>query len=147
MGNKLIIVFLFMSIAWGCGTTKTVSFKIVDNKGQKFHFQTRLPKGYIVRSMNFENEKATVFIYSDSSRFFFSDNTKPSAFYPDAYKKYGKDLAIKFLSKDTITISGIDEAGKFWKLRKAKIVVYGYMKVPAEKKRIFDSIFNSVTIK
>lgn len=134
-------------MSWGCATTKKVSFKVIDSQGQKIHYQMCIPKGYIVKIMNYENERAKVFLYPDSSRFFFSDNTKPSAFYPDVYKKYGKDINIKFLSTDTITINGVDEAGKFWKERKAKIVAYGYMKVPIEKKEEFDSIINKVITK
>lgn len=147
MRNKFVIASSFMLMTFGCATAKKVSFKVIDSQGQKIHYQMRIPKGYIVKIMNYENERAKVFLYSDSSRFFFSDNTKPSAFYPDAYKKYGKDINIKFLSTDTITINGVDEAGKFWKERKAKIVVYGYMKVPIEKKEEFDSIINKVIAK
>ena len=76
--------------------------------------------------------------------FFFSDNIKPSAFYPDAYKKYGDDINLKFLSADTVTIDGIDAVGKFWKQHKQKNVVYGYMSVAPEKQEIFDKMLNSV---
>jgi hypothetical protein len=107
----------------------------------------KIPKGYTVKDMDYENERAKVFLYPDSSRLFFSDNIKPSSFYPDAYKKYGKDINLKFLSADTITIDGIDDAGKIWKERKEKNIVYGYMKVPPEKKGIFDSILNTIILK
>jgi hypothetical protein len=58
------------------------------------------------------------FIYSDSSSIFFSDNTAPGSFYPDAYLKYGKDLNINFLANDTITINGMDDKGRYWKIER-----------------------------
>ena len=134
----------FVLLFFSCSTTKTVSFKLRGNDGQKFNYQMRIPKGYTVREMDFENERAKVFLYPDSSRLFFSDNVKPSAFYPQAYKKYGKDLNLNFLTNDTITINGTDEAGNFWEERKAQNVVYGYMKVSLEKKGMFDSILNNL---
>jgi hypothetical protein len=143
MKNRLTVMS-FVLLFFSCSTTKTVSFKLRGNDGQKFNYQMRIPKGYTVREMDFENERAKVFLYPDSSRLFFSDNVKPSAFYPQAYKKYGKDLNLNFLTNDTITINGTDEAGNFWEERKAQNVVYGYMKVSLEKKGMFDSILNNL---
>ncbi|HVW99889.1 MAG TPA: hypothetical protein VHA52_05585 [Candidatus Babeliaceae bacterium] len=147
MGNKLVFIALFILMAIGCATTKRVSFNTRDNTGRTFEYQMRIPKGYIVKNYSFENEGAKILIYPDSSRLYFSDNTKPSAFYPDAYKKYGEYINIRFLTADTITIDGVDEVGKYWKTRKARIVVYGYMKVPIEKKKMFDRIINNVSVK
>ncbi len=107
----------------------------------------RLPKGYKTIVANYENERVKTFLYPDSSSVFFSDNVVPSAFYPDAYLKYGKDLNMKFLANDTITINGIDDQGRYWEDRKIKYIVYGYRKVTSGKKVIFDKILDSIEIK
>ena len=140
--KSIILISSISFLVAGCRATKIVSFIVADQQGLKFHYQMKIPKGYTMKEMGFENEKTKMFIYQDSSRLFFSDNIKQSAFYPDAYKKYGSDLNLKFLSSDTITISGIDVEGKLWEERKVRHVVYGYMKVPLEKKEMFDITLN-----
>jgi hypothetical protein len=52
-----------------------------------------------------------------------------------------------FLSSDTIIINGTDEEGRYWEERKVKNIVYGYERVPFEKKEMFDKILNSIIIK
>jgi hypothetical protein len=138
------ILILSILFSFGCSTTKMVSYKTVDNKGKKFTYKVRIPKRFTTKETDYENERFKMFSYTDSSRFFFSDNIAPSSFYPDAYKKYGKDINLKFLSVDTITINGIDNKGNLWKERKAGIIVYGYSQVPPEKEAVFDRILDNV---
>jgi len=147
MKNKLTTWTFLALLAFGYGTMKKVSFKVFNEQGKPTGYETRIPKGFLIKDVNFENERARFFLYPDSSRFYFSDNVKPSAFYPDAYKKYGKDINLKFLSADTITIEGTDDTGKLWKQHKQNNIVYGYMRVPAEKKKLFDYLVNSVLMK
>ena len=137
--TALILTLLFIS----CGTTKTVSFKTHNYKGEPFIYSLELPKGYRLKKLSFENENVQTYTYADSSRIFFSDNLAPSAFYKDAYKKYGKDINLTFLSSETITISGQDEEGSYWKTSKDYNVVYGYAQVPVDKLNQFENIVNS----
>lgn len=127
-------------------SSKITSFKVNGN-GKSLSYSLSIPKGYKTRIDNYENERVKTFLYPDSSSIFFSDNVAPSSFYPDAYVKYGKDLNIKFLAADTITINGMDDKGRYWEDRKIKHVVYGYRKVPLDKKEIFDKALNSIVIK
>ena len=145
--TKLETILSFLLFLNSCSPTKTVLFKTHNDKGQSFIYSLQLPRGYKVTELSFENENAKTYTYSDSSRIIFSDNLTPSAFYKDAYTKYGKDINIIFLSKDTITISGQDDLGRHWKTIKDYNVVYGYVQVPSDKKNQFDSILSSFTEK
>src|SRR5664279_4004723 len=110
-----IATLLTLYCLTSCTTTKTVFFKTISTAGQQFKYSLKIPKDFTIKKMSFENEDANVYSYSDSSRIYFSDNLKPSSFHKDAYQKYGSDINLIFLVKDTITISGQDEAGKYWK--------------------------------
>jgi hypothetical protein len=120
-----------------------VSFVIHTDTGQAFIYSLQLPRGYTLSKLSFENENVETYTYPDSSRIIFSDNLAPSAFYKNAYAKYGKDINIIFLSKDTVTISGQDDLGRQWKTIKEYNVVYGYAQVPSNKQSHFDNILNS----
>jgi len=151
MKNKSPILTLFFLIEMcSCSETKIVSYKITEESGREFHYYIKIPKGYTVKKMFTEHKRAAEyenvkrFKYPDSSMIFFSDNLRPSAFYPDAYRKYGKHIHLIFLSADTITINGLDEAGKYWEDRKIKHIVYGYRNVPLSKKGQFDKILDNI---
>ena len=141
--TKLSTILLLLLLSSSCNTTKTVSFKTHNNNRQVLIYSLQLPKGYTLTKLSFENENAVTYTYPDSSRIFFSDNLSPSAFYKDAYSKYGKDINLVFLSKDTITISGQDDLGRHWKTSKQYDVVYGYVQVPSDKQSQFDNILSS----
>jgi len=141
--NSRLTPLILLLLLNSCSTTKTVSLKTHNDKGESFIYSLELPKGYKLTKFSFENENVQTYTYVDSSRIFFSDNLAASAFYKDAYKKYGKDINLTFLSSDTITISGQDEEGRYWKTRKDYNVVYGYTQVPADKLNQFENIINS----
>jgi len=50
-----------------------------------------------------------------------------------------------FMGVDSLTISGQDSRGRYWKVVKNKYAIYVYSKVPPEKKQIFDSALSSAT--
>ena len=141
--NSRLTALILLLLLNSFNTTKTVSFKTHNDKGESFIYSLVLPKGYKLTKLSFENENVQTYTYADSSRIFFSDNLAPSAFYKDAYKKYGKDINLAFLSSDTITIAGQDEEGRYWKTRKDFNVVYGFTQVPADKLNQFENIVNS----
>ncbi|TMI87886.1 MAG: hypothetical protein E6H06_19475 [Bacteroidetes bacterium] len=141
--TKLLTILSFLPLLSSCSSTKTVSFGTRNNKGQAFIYSLKLPRGYTLTRLNFENENADTYTYPDSSRIFFSDNLAASAFYKNAYTKYGKDINTIFLSKDTITISGQDDVGRHWKTIKQYNVVYGYVQVSVDKQDQFDKILHS----
>ena len=141
--TRLLPILSFLLLLSSCRTTKTVAFKTHNNSGQAFAYSLELPRGYTLTQLSFENENAETYTYPDSSRIFFSDNLAPSAFYKDAFTKYGDDINTIFLSKDTATISGEDNLGRHWKTIKQYNVVYGYVQVPSSKQNQFDNILNS----
>lgn len=142
------IIFIWSILLVSCSNTKTVSYKVADNMGKTFIYQVQIPKGFATRETNYEHGWYKDFIYPDSSMFFFSNNILGGfPFPPDAYINYGKDLNLKFISVDTITLNGILNSGRLWKIQKATNVMYGYIRVHPEKREMFDSIINRVTIK
>lgn len=141
--TKLLTIFSFLLLLNSCSTPKTVLFKTYNDKGQAFIYSLEIPRGYTLAELSFENENAETYTYPDSSRIIFSGNLAPGAFYKDAYIKYGKDINVIFLSKDTITISGQDDLGRHWKTIKEHNVVYGYVQVPPGKQNQFDNILSS----
>lgn len=142
------IIFIWSILLISCSTTKTVSYKVTDNKGKTFIYQAKIPKGFKTKVTNYEHGWYKDFIYPDSSMFFFSNNILGGfPFPPDAYINYGKDLNLKFISVDTITLNGILNSGSLWKIQKATNVMYGYIQVPSDKKEIFDKILDSIVIK
>lgn len=80
--------------------------------------------------------------------FFFSNNIFGGFPFPsDAYFNYGKDLNLKFISADTISLNGILNSGRLWKTCRETNIMYGYTQVPPEKREMFDSIINQVIAK
>jgi hypothetical protein len=144
MKNRIFVPFIGMLVLnfYSCRVSN-VYFTVVDNK-QSLKYGLSIPKGFQKRMHLFENGRTILFVYPDSSLLYFSDNTKPSAFLSDAYNKYGKDINIKFLISDTITICGVDSSGNYWKDRKNKKVVYGYRNVVPDRKSTFDNIVNNL---
>jgi hypothetical protein len=141
------IVFALL-ILLGCHETKRVSFIIHVDLKHGFRYQMDIPKGYTVSKVYSDDHTTDkVFWYPDSTGVYFSDDINPSAFYPDAYRKYGKGISILFAVTDTITINGIDPKGRLWEDRKMKHVVFGYRKVPVNKKEQFDKILNTMRSK
>ena len=147
MKNKFISALFLIAIV-GCSETKTISYKRIGENGRKLYYYVKIPKGYIAKRFFVgraaEYEGGVFFIYPDSAMIFISDNVRPGAFYPDAYRKYGKGINLIFLIRDTITISGVDDSGRYWEDRKFKPILYGYRKVPTNKKEQFDKILDGV---
>lgn len=141
--TKLLILLAILVLTNSCSTTKTVSYTAHNSKGQAFSYSLRIPKGFTFQRFSFESENFDSYTYADSSKIFFSNNLAQSAFPKDAYKKYGKDINLLFLSKDTIIISGHDDIAKYWKTCKHFNVVFGYVQVSSDKQNQFDSILNT----
>jgi len=68
--KSIILISSISFLVAGCRATKIVSFIVADQQGSKFYYQMKIPKGYTMKEMDFENEKAKMFIYQDSSRLF-----------------------------------------------------------------------------
>ena len=143
---KKIILFNVVVLIFSSCSKKIASYNL-KIQGKEIKYKLILPQKSKLKIDIYEGETVKTYSFPDSSSVYFSDNVAPSAFYPDAYKKYGKDLNVNFLINDSITINGIDEKGRYWEERKIKNIVYGYRKVPGGKKRIFDDILNSIEIK
>jgi len=148
MRNKILFIALTFFLSPGCSSTKMASYKVIDQNGNKLIYQVQLPKGFATRKTNYEHGWYKDFIYPDSSVFFFSNNILGGfPFPPDAYINYGKDLNLKFISVDTISLNGILNSGRLWRILRESNIMYGYTQVPPEKREMFDSIINHITIK
>jgi len=87
-----------------------------------------------------------IYLYGDSS-FIFIRKGSPGEFPSDAIIKYGTNLPMKFTYvKDTLSISGEDKYGRYWEVRNQNYFIYGYQKVQAKRKALFDSALNSISI-
>lgn len=140
---KLSIIFCFI-ILISCKPTKFVSFKMYDfDKKRYFIYSLSLPKGYIMQTWSEENQNLRTYTYSDSAKIFFSDDRAYNRFPKEAYKKYGNNLNLLFIPRDTITVFGQDSVWKNWKISKYYNIEYGYVNVSADKIDSFESILKT----
>jgi hypothetical protein len=84
MKNIQITILLMVMLALSCSSTKNVSFMLTDRVGKKYIYHMSIPKGFTITEMNFENERAKVFNYPDSSGLYFSNNVVGGPFYSQA---------------------------------------------------------------
>jgi hypothetical protein len=146
MKKNLIYSILIQIIVLTACSTKFASFKVnADSKTVKY--KMLLPKGYKYIPIDYQHARGKVFLYLDSSSLFFTNDTKTGMIYPEKFKKYGSDVGMKFLTNDTLVLNGTDDKGRYWEERKMKNIVYGYVKVPPDKKEIFDEALNSIITK
>lgn len=144
--SNIIYVFLIQLFALYACSKKIASFKVnADDK--TVEYKMLIPKGYEYVPIDYQHARGKVFLYPDSSSLFFTNDIKSGMIYPEKFKKYGSDVGMKFLTNDTLVLNGTDDKGRYWEERKIKNVVYGYMKVPLDKKETFDKLLNSITTK
>lgn len=127
-------------------SNKMVSFKVYAD-GRTLEYKLLIPKGYKYIPVDYQHARGKVFVYPDSSRLYFTNDVKSGMIYPEKFKKYGSDVGMKYLTNDTLVLSGIDDEGRYWEERKTKNVVFGYTKVPPGRKEMFDTLLNQVAAK
>jgi hypothetical protein len=84
--------------------------------------------------------------YKDSAVIYISDFKGGSSLNYDNIRKQEGAYATRFAS-DTVTLSGINKSGKYWKEVKYHSLYYGYSNVEADEKKSFDRAISSVKIK
>ncbi|PVD49287.1 hypothetical protein DC498_25805 [Terrimonas sp.] len=146
MKKNIIYSILIQVFVLTACSTKVASFK-VNADGKTVKYKMSVPKGYKYIPIDYQHARGKIFLYPDSSSLFFTNDTKSGMIYPEKFKKYGSDVGMKFLTNDTLVLKGSDDKERYWEERKLKNIVYGYMKVPPDKKEIFDKLLNSITTK
>jgi hypothetical protein len=127
---------------------KTISYKVYEGEKQFKHiYKLDIPKGYKLFRWTGGHEDQCEFWYPDSSVIYLTKNLGSTSIndknirrQENAYSKRFK----AFLENDSITLSGFDTAGLYWKEIKLKSFCYGYAKVPKEKKYFFDKALSSL---
>lgn len=95
-------------------------------------------------SADAENGKENQYLYADSSVFYITNKQGTPNYsvirgQDDAYSK-------QFIS-DSLSLTGIDEKGNYWREIKYLNLFYGYKNVPSNKKQVFDKVLSTLKIK
>jgi hypothetical protein len=140
MRKLLLPVIIVTGVS--CSPGKAIVFTSADRTGKPVAYALSIPKGS--KSVQFGNPhyKGTSFVYPDSSMIFFTDDVTHSQIYRGGRMIYPRDLRMKFITNDSLTIRGVDTAGGHWEERKRGSIIYGYWNVPPAKKPLFDSLLN-----
>ena len=147
--NKYNFGLLLILVFGRCSTeTKTIRYKLYENDTRKNHVYTiQIPKGYKLFSWTGGHEEQHEYWYSDSSVIYLSRDLGVSTINNENIKNeegaYAKRLQ-EFLANDTITLSGTDISGEYWKEIKLKNICLGYAGVAKEKVEIFESALHSL---
>jgi hypothetical protein len=141
------LLIIFICVPLSCTLNKkfkTIKYS-VDNVGHNFIL--KIPKGYRFSHIGWESI-SDVYRYSDSSFIEVTDDENGGVNY-DNIKAAGLEskLLKARLGKDTITFSGVDKKGLFWKYNLSGFYGINYKYVKPEKKAIFDKVIDSSEIK
>ena len=103
-----------------------------------------ISKGYKYEGLIGDHEIEKRYWYPDSAIIYIT-NFNNTLNYNNIIKQgtyYSRFDAIH--SNDTLTLSGQDSLGMFWKDRKLQYITVGYSNVPLSKKSLFDTTILSV---
>lgn len=94
-----------------------------------------------------ENSHEKQYMYSDSSYIFLASDINQGIFSQEILERYGRDLPVMFTSwLGTVQIQGTDTNCRFWRVIRKGRIVYGYKKVTAGNRPLFDSVMNSIVM-
>lgn len=135
-----------------CTSTKNTTnlkFKGFNNLNKSnYSYVFRVPKGYEINLIEGGNEwKEKQFKYSDSSILYINnENGVPTINYENITSDTlsAKDSFLSNTFPDTLTMSGVDAQGKYWKNKKYKEINIGYVNVSKEKLKEFDKVVSSL---
>ncbi|MDO8366819.1 MAG: hypothetical protein Q7T20_08495 [Saprospiraceae bacterium] len=133
------LIFIFLAVT-SCTNYKTVSFRVGRST---MKYQMNIPKGYKFQGVAGDHEFEKRYWYSDSSVIYFTTFSN-TLNYDDIRNQgtyYNRFDAI--LSDDTLTLSGIDSSGRYWKDKKLQYLTVGYSKIPFNRKKEFEKAISS----
>ena len=145
--KKTIYIHVFLVpiayiILCSCNTSQKVNFHPV--KGGT-NVKMEIPKGAKLTRTASANEDEFIYRYADSPLVYVSTFSGGSVNY-DVIRGQGTyyDLFNAEKSQDTLTLSGIDSTGLYWKNITIGEVHIGYKYVPKYKKILFDSALKTM---
>lgn len=140
-----ILVLIILISGLRCNTEfKTILYKVYDYDGEKitnYTYRMKIPKGYKLIIVSFDAVVQHEYWYPDSSVIYLTNELGLSNInYENIRKEKGEYVKrmIAFIYDDTITLSGKDSTGLYWKEIKLKSICVGYSRVAENKKNIFD---------
>ena len=145
---RSIIAILFFIL--GCSSVKNMQkVKFIYNDLHERHrLILSIPQNYSLQRIKAGGEAGIEnrYWYRDSAVIYISDFKSGSSLNYENIRKQEGAYAKRFES-DTVTLSGINESGKYWKEVKYHSLYYGYSNVEADEKKSFDRAISSVRIK
>lgn len=146
--RSLIIIILFFIL--GCSSMKNM---------QRIHFTFNdlhkrcklilfIPRYYSLQRIEAGGEDGVErrYWYRDSSVIYISTFRGGSSLNYENIRKQEAAYSKRF-GFDTITLSGVNDSGKYWKEVKYYNLYYGYANVKEEEKKYFDQAISSIQIK
>lgn len=145
---RSIITILFFIL--GCSSLKNmqkISFKYNDLY-ERHKLILSIPQNYSLQRIKADGEAGTEnrYWYKDSAVIYISDFKGGGSLNYNNIRKQEGAYAKRFES-DTVSLSGMNESGKYWKEVKYHSLYYGYSNVEADEKKSFDQAIFSLRIK
>jgi len=147
---KFLVISIILFLIFGCYSIKNIhkeTFNFNDN-GRNHKLVINIPKCYSFERIkaNAEYGREERYWYKDSSVIYISDLKSGSTLNYSNIRGQKNAYAKRF-EFDTITLSGINKFGKYWKEIKYNQLFYGYSNIPANEKKLFDHALSSGKIK
>src|SRR5690606_23425848 len=118
--------------------TKKITFDYHDANSEKQKIIMNIPRGSkLIRITSGGEGVEHRYWYSDSSVIYLSSISGNATLNELLINKQQESYNKRFMS-DTVSFSGIDEKGKYWREVKHGNIFYGYANVHPEEKNVFD---------
>jgi len=140
MIKSQILLIVMVAINFSCNIHRAFRFNSYHSK-----YILKVPRGYeFKKSYDDNGNKEYYLVYRDSSVIYATDDRiSGGSIHNEKVSKYSNDVYLKILMNDTIELSGVYK-NLYWKEIKLNDVVFGYTKVPKEKKEMFDGILDDI---
>lgn len=104
----------------------------------------KIPDNYTFKGLASNNTFEKQFWYRDGSVIYITDEPHSNITY-EFIETTGKSSE-RFFLRDTMTLSGKDKNGRYWKDIKICQFCVGYSNVTADKREMFDQALKSITV-
>jgi len=148
---KKVILFLVV-LFFSCNLNKGFIdvkykgyFKMMSNK--EYTYRYSLNKGFVIRETQGDEWRQIEYIYGDNSIFYISnedDNMSLNYENIKAIKETSDQASIAFFERDTITLYGVDNDGKFWKNKYDGEINIGYLNASDSRKEEFEKVISTL---
>lgn len=150
--NKFICLIISAFVLISCKNTANltaVKFKTIlnnsDGKSKKVNVSMKIPHNYTIKSYFAGNEwNAKEYWYADSSVIYITSEKGIHTLNYENVRRIKGAAATRFLSKDTMSLTGKTQKNLYWKDIKLKELNIGYTNVPKNKKELFDKALESI---